>query len=388
MNTPTESVPRRSTSTTLTCEAHGGPNGGKAIFTLGNAEKLICKSGVTLPIEVDVPAGHKVSFEIVYEGAHPSESENDVVATAQFVDNEEGEFETTESELTSIEVKLEAVFVAPENSRQDRHVYGVGEKVRFSVLPLLPSIRLSVDKKDVSDQVTFYDTFSGEREIFASGDIIYICAAAGGQADIVVVFEGVVYQPDMQIVEPEYVLTPEAFGSGSFSLGEVGMGCLTTKNYIGPMNVSFKGVRFLEVPCTNVVPPIGYYATTNYTGFLSHTIDAGAGVLHTLKDGNYWTVDEAGRDAPYENWSAGRMEWKIPIGWRRFRYENENYVEALDCDYEIYKDDNSRKLLIGNREDLYKQIYVIDERGTASVSKFGYRLSRSRWLPSGTVEKE
>ena len=166
------------------------------------------------------------------------------------------------------------------------------------------------------------------------------------------------------------------------------MGCFTTKNYIGPMNVSFKGVRFLEVPCTNVVPPIGYYATTNYTGFLSHTIDAGAGILHTLKDGNYWTVDEAGRDAPYENWSAGRMEWKIPIGWRRFRYENENYVEALDCDYEIYNDDNSRKLLIGNREDLYKQIYVIDERGTASVSKFGYRLSRSRWLPSGTVEKE
>ena len=47
-----------------------------------------------------------------------------------------------------------------------------------------------------------------------------------------------------------------------------------------------------------------------------------------------------------------------------------------------------RPLLIGNRNDMYKQIFAIESDGTASVSKFGYKLSRSRWWLKGTVEKE
>jgi hypothetical protein len=37
---------------------------------------------------------------------------------------------------------------------------------------------------------------------------------------------------------------------------------------------------------------------------------------------------------------------------------------------------------------MYKQIFAIESDGTASVSKFGYKLSRSRWWINGTVEKE
>ena len=219
-------------------------------------------------------------------------------------------------------------------------------------------------------------------------ELVYRCPAAGGFPKITIAYKNVSHTPDMQVIEPQFVLTTEATGSSSLSIGEVGMGILTTKNYIGPMNVSFHGVRFFEVPCTNVVPPVGYYATTNYSGPVSHTDAAGAGYLHTLKDGNYWAIDEAGRDVPYQNWSTGRMEWKIPIGWKRFMHDEDDSVRADDPDFERHYNISSRPLLIGNRNDMYKQIFAIESDGTASVSKFGYKLSRSRWWLKGTVEKE
>ena len=82
------------------------------------------------------------------------------------------------------------------------------------------------------------------------------------------------------------------------------------------------------------------------------------------------------------------MEWKIPIGWRRFRYENEDFPKAQETDFEQYKNETSRPLLIGNRDDMYKQIFEIESDGTSSIRKFGYKLSRSRWWFNGTVEKE
>jgi hypothetical protein len=45
-------------------------------------------------------------------------------------------------------------------------------------------------------------------------------------------------------------------------------------------------------------------------------------------------------------------------------------------------------LLIGNRNDMYKQIFEIESNGTSSIRKFEYKLSRSRWLGNGAVEKE
>jgi hypothetical protein len=247
---------------------------------------------------------------------------------------------------------------------------------------------LNVDRTDKGDHWTQYDSFAGETEVSAMAELVYRCPAAGGFPKITIAYKNVSHTPDMQVIEPQFVLTTEATGSSSLSPGEVGMGILTTKNYIGPMNVSFQGVRFFEVPCDEVISPIGYYATTNYTGPVSHTEAAGAGYLHTLKSGNYWTIDEAGRDLAYQNWMAGRMEWKIPIGWRRFRYENEDFPKAMKADFEQHKDETTRPLLIGNRNDMYKQIFEIESNGTSSIRKFGYKLSRSRWWFSGTVEKD
>jgi len=140
-----------------------------------------------------------------------------------------------------------------------------------------------------------------------------------------------------------------------------------------------------EVPCTNAIPPEGYFATTNYAGQLTHF--NGAGWAHPIGDGNYWMIDEAGRDVPYDNWSSGRLVWKIPIGWKRFMFEGDDSLAAPSVEYEQHLNDRSRPLLIGNSEECYRQVFWIGEDGSSAVEKFGYRLQRSRWSVSGFVQK-
>ena len=80
--------------------------------------------------------------------------------------------------------------------------------------------------------------------------------------------------------------------------------------------------------------------------------------------------------------------WKIPIGWKRnCRLDDvdDGYSTALTCDYEEFQNERSRPLLIGGREDFFLQVFGIDENGTSTVEKFGYRLSRSRWSFTGSV---
>ena len=184
-----------------------------------------------------------------------------------------------------------------------------------------------------------------------------------------------------------FVATTNATGIGSFALGDVVMGTLRTVNCIGPMTVSFRGVKMVEVPCTNAVPPTGYFNSTNYNGHLAHTLDAGAGWTKRIGEGNYWTIDDAGRSTPYANWSAGQLVWKIPIGWKRMLYDDDNIGSAEYPDYALYDDDTSRRLLIGNSEDAYTQTFMILSSGESYVQKFGYRLTRSRWSFSGEVIK-
>jgi hypothetical protein len=97
-----------------------------------------------------------------------------------------------------------------------------------------------------------------------------------------------------------------------------------------------------------------------------------------IKAGNYWTVDRAGHPGTYKNWSAGRLEWDIPIGWFRLSLEEDAMHVISDCEYEIRRDDKTRPFLIGGRMDAYKQVFSISEDGTASIEKHGHTMSRSR----------
>ena len=227
--------------------------------------------------------------------------------------------------------------------------------------------------------------FGGELSVTAGGEHVYTCPAAGTTPDITISYADAEHRPSMTVVEPQLVVTTNATGIGSFWPGDVVMGTLRTVNCIGPMTVSFRGVKVVEVPCTNAVPPTGYFSSTNYTGPLTHSLDAGAGWMHRIGEGNYWAVDEAGRSIPYPNWSAGTLVWKIPIGWKRLLFEDENYARTDRYDYELHGNPQSRPLLIGNREDAYTQEFSISENGTSYVEKFGHRLTRSRWSIQGEV---
>lgn len=98
-----------------------------------------------------------------------------------------------------------------------------------------------------------------------------------------------------------------------------------------------------------------------------------------IKDGNYWTVDRAGHPGAYENWSSGRLEWDIPIGWFRQLSYDEAMHPIDDYEYEVHFEPGTRPLLIGGRIDAYKQIFSISEDGTASVEKHRHTMSRSRY---------
>ena len=137
-----------------------------------------------------------------------------------------------------------------------------------------------------------------------------------------------------------------------------------------------------EIPCDDVIPPTGYFATTNYTSPISHTTVAGAGRASKVMSGNLWAGDRAGRRTAYGNWSEGRMEWNIPIGWLRMteteQYEIRPQVRDISGpDYEQCGNEQSRPLLIGGRVDAYKQLFTISPAGTFTIKKHGHTLSRS-----------
>ena len=364
----------------------GTMKGGTATFTFANREKL---EGPDIPSSLDVPAGHCKTYRFTYRGNLPSGEEEDVIVRGEFTENnaESGSDPLeAETKLTCVQVELTAVYKAPENPCANRHVYGVGEKVKFTVTPASSAIKLKTEKLDTDDHEYRYELFEGQAEVNASSPREYVCPiSASYTPPIRVTLGGVEYRPSLSLVEPERVITPEAGFEGCHPSGDVGQSKLVTTSYIGPMTVSFQGIRVAEILCEDEIPPSGYFATTNFTGFLSHTFyddngkpGAGAGYAYPIKTGNYWTVDKAGGGL-YPNWSPGRLEWKIPIGWGRLQTDLDRTGTMDEVEYERKKDSSSRPLLIGGRTDKYKQVFTIEEDGTSKVEKFGHWLSRGRY---------
>ena len=136
-NEPGSWVGRHSTTSSLHCVVHGGPNGGHVRFEVLGVDRLNLLSGTSLPFERDVSAGKRIEFSAIYEGIAPSVSADDIVATATFTENVEGsEPVAVTNTLTCVKVELEAVYVAPANTNQNRHSYGVGEKVKLKHFPV------------------------------------------------------------------------------------------------------------------------------------------------------------------------------------------------------------------------------------------------------------
>ena len=377
-NEPGQWGVRRPTRTRLNIVAHGGPNGAALSVANTNLGKLSHISGPGLPLAaVAIPANTSVSYAIVYEGNAASDAADDISVTATLTENVTGSIYTDSCAATSVRLELVAVYEAPANPCTNRHVYGVGEKVRFLHYPESLLVSLNADTGDIGYDFPYYDQFGGNIDD-ADKHRVYVCPiAASYTPNPTISYAGSSYTPILRLVEPRVVITPEATWMGCHAFGDVGQSTLVTTNYIGPMTVSFRGIMIAEMPCYETNAPSGYFATTNFAGFMTHSADAGAGIARRVQGRNRWTVDEAGGGL-YQNWSCGQLKWNVPIGWIRLNSDYEQTRLFTSLEYETWANGNSRPLLIGGRSDLYTQTFRIGEDGTARIDKFGHWLSRSR----------
>ena len=374
-NEPGQLVGKQSTRTRLNIVANGGPDGGTLTVTPTNLAKLERISGPDLPLApVIVPPETQVTYSIVYEGAEASDAADDVAVAASVVGNGSSGMASGSDSMTSVRLELAAVWEAPENPCTNRHVYGVGERVRIRTFP--ESVPTSVSLTRIHDsESSLYDNMIDNVEK------IYACPVYAAPPNLKVVCHDAEYRPAMTVCEPNTIICKgAAWDTSCLSPGTVGGTMLATTNYVGPMNVSFRGILVSEIPCVHTNTPTGFFATTNFTGQLTHWfVDfPGGAMAFRIKAGNYWTVDRAGHPGAYRNWSAGRLEWDIPIGWFRLSLEDDAMHVISDCEYEIRRNDKTRPFLIGGRMDAYKQVFSISEDGTASIEKHGHTMSRSR----------
>ena len=392
-NTPGVVVYPSPSNTMLRCVVRGGTYGGRLTVTLNGAgESRIRRiGGNVLPNNVEIAPGTERTFETEYTPIAPSATTNDIIATATFVENFLNETHTESATVTSIRLQLTALYDAPENHNPSRHVYGVGEEVIFDVLPLSSGIFLETERYDVADDSGYgYELFGMRERVAVPYASEYRCpVSASNPPPVRVCYEGSEYWPKIKIVEPEEIVTTGAsWGENAVDLyydgdrkcwpyGTVGSAALVTTNYVGPMYVSFRGVAFSEVPCYEEDVVTGCFATNHIR---THTPQAGAGKLHMIYEKNFFFVDGARSGAPELNWQPGStMNWKIPIGWHRIASGYCDGCPLYDPDYERCKDDKSRKLLVGGRNDKYMQTRHIDANGTYRTEKFGHWISRSRW---------
>ena len=211
---------------------------------------------------------------------------------------------------------------------------------------------------------------------------MYVCPVFSATPNLKVTYGGAEYRPMMTVAEPKSVICKgAAWDTDCLLPGVVGGTMLATTNYVGPMNVSFRGILVAEIPCVHTNTPTGYFATTNYTGQWTHWyIDfPGVATAFRIKEGNYWTVDRAGHPGAYNNWSEGRLEWDIPIGWFRQWSDDDMMHNIDDYEYEVHFETSTRPFIIGGSIDAYQQIFTISDDGTASVKKHGHTMSRSRF---------
>ena len=309
-NTPTNWVGRHSTTTELHCVAHGGPYGGHVRFDVSGAEKINSLSGPSLPFDRDVSAGKRVEFSIIYEGASPSASANDIAATATFTENVDGgEPEATTNTLTSVKVELVAKTTAPRNTDNHRHTYGVAEEISYNSFPA------SIDVA-----WTFPSDFINR------GDGVVMCPwsiQTGTEATYIatVTVAGEVYRTSTRVLEPVIAVTNVRVNVYSTDVspvfGESGHLLLYQDLYATPLYVSFKDVQFREVPDeSQSCPHSGYYDDRIKGGNWSHTASDGAGTWHTTLSSGYVMSDKAGRRTSYSApWMTGTKVWAIPMEW-------------------------------------------------------------------------
>ena len=396
-NSPSNHVARCSTRAILTLKANGGANGGVLTMHTSRLSRLALVEGERPSSGAAVTLAPYQEYELVSTnaGALASTHLGDIEVTVALTDASTQEAAQVHASASSVRLEMEAVFAAPENAAcRRRHVYGVGEKVKFRTFPQSPEIMFTTRRLDTGmNDVTGlwdYELFDGAEQIDASSVREYICPiSANYHPPVKVVLGDVEYEPLISLVEPQNVVTTGAswgennvdfFYEGNrrcWPSGAVGSACLVTTNYIGPMNVSFQGIAVSEVPCVEEDVITGCFTSASGR---THTKQAGAGKAYCIAEGNFWFVDGARADNYVHNWipnTSSVLTWKIPIGWHRRSKTQDDWFGVEEEEFESYDDKSSRPLFLPGSPNRYKQEHYIDETGIFSTLKYGHWISRS-----------
>ena len=308
---PGVTVPRRSTGSVLTCSASGGPKGGTVEFTLSDGNRL-AKSGGSLPYTRELAPGEEVSFEIACTGQTESSSEDDIVVTGIFTENETGETLAAEDRLTIVRVEFLPKVLAPNNPCIRRHKYGVRESVGCYCQPNLQNIQW----RNVGS-----GNFKGSE---------YVCSLDADERPIEVRYKNAEYIPLISVVTPNGIEAVSVdcvtYGVPTNYAGGIGM---EFKLRLNPLDVCFSGISVEEVPC-DIGLREGYFAMPIFAELQSHTRNNGAGVWCEIDIDNIVlggdiaaiesllprvTPDGILTNDLHFGWMDGRIEWEIPLGW-------------------------------------------------------------------------
>ena len=357
-NAPGETVPWQSTETRLDCWAYGGTRGGHVRIEIAGADGLVPYGGSPLPFERDLEPGEEVSFKTTYRAVKPSGGKDDIVVTATFTENETGWTETTVDKATAVQVTVRPRVHAPENDKEYRHKFGIGEIVDCGNQPKVESVR--------------WKRNGGGTLKESNGSYEYRCPLSAEVNGFEIAGEGCCYVPQTRVVEPQGVLARDAGYATAPKIrsGQAGGILLAIDLYVLPLDVSFSGIRIEEIPDVGGSHS-GYFADTFFMSEWFHGEDQGAGDWREVYGNNKFLNDEAGfkralpqldsrgfvSTAGTNGWTNGNLTWEVPCGW---------------ADSNVQKGDDP----IGTFSNGSRQVMTIDAKGNVEVQKHGNAVRR------------
>lgn len=327
-NAPGEVVGRHSTSTTLSCVAHGGPRGARLSLSLIGGEKLVSTEGPAFSSSAQlIPPGQKLNFSIEYEGVLPSATADDIVATALLVEEETNARFAVSNKMTSVQLMIEPI--VERSGARNRHKMGVREEFFMRTEP-----------------VTAMSVFcSSSWEELLNGH--FRCPISSSVGVFRVSVRGAMYSPHFVVVEPVGIVC-----SSGFNRSEDGYIAMELEPYVAPLEVCFSGIQVMEVP-TMEIGPSGYFTNSVFSSVWYHTTQRGAGTWYRPGRDNFFF-----RDTPsFAEYcpppiTSGTIDWLIPIAW------GEDIAEDLSG-------------IVGTLDCFYHQVFTLDDMGGLRIDKFG-----------------
>jgi len=336
----------------------GGGLGGTLSLASQNGNRLgyisgdWCLSGCH-----SISAGDTLYWRGTYDGVLASSTTNDVVIVATFTENRTGIVTAYTNLLTVVRIQLTADNVAPVEADRHRHVYGVGELVKYAHIP---------SEAEVSWQ--FHPQGDGWQGFTVTNESFrcpYVLSTSDYSlvANAQVSLEGVSFRTAFNVYRPRVIARNPRINGGrtqvSPVIGEAGHMLLCLDLYTAPLFVSFVGLDIRETPDESQSGGHdGYYDDIDIGGPWSHTASAGAGNWLRVPTSGFFATDEAGRRTRYEQpWSNGWKEWPIPM--------------------EYGLSGTSMDVILPNPATTER--FELSENGTFVIKKHGYAAKRNKY---------